>query len=317
MTVRRGPPRKEGGPRRTDGAAASGRSSGCGLQRPGAAVPGLGHRRHAPVAVGLLTPTAEQKVAEVHDTEKSALNVAGLGVATLVQVVPFHWAATVVSAVPAAFWSSPTAMQFVAEMHDTELSSTRSPEAPGSGTVRAVQVPPVHCSARGAVASAVLDAVPAVPTAMQAVVAGQDTLCQEGGWLRVHRGLVRPGLPVPVRGQRLLRRRSSRRPCSSPWRGRTRRRVRPCAWWSRRTISGRSSARPGSSRSSGSPRPCSPWPRCRRCGTGSPSVDRRRVRLEAPGAAVPPLTQQPVRSSRCRRSPRPCTRWTTCRTRRR
>jgi hypothetical protein len=103
----------------------------------------------APVTVALLKPTAEQKVGEVHDTERRALNVAGLGVATMVQVVPFHWAATVVSAVTAAFWSSPTAMQFVAEMHDTELSSTRSPDVPGFGTLRVVQVPPVHSSAGG------------------------------------------------------------------------------------------------------------------------------------------------------------------------
>ena len=77
----------------------------------------------APLAVEVLAPTAEQKVGDVHDTEKSALNVAGLGVLTAVQVVPFHWAATVVSVVLAALLSSPTAMQFVAEMHDTELNS--------------------------------------------------------------------------------------------------------------------------------------------------------------------------------------------------
>ena len=105
--------------------------------------------------------------------------IAGLGAATLVQVVPFHWAASVVSAVLAAFSSSPTAVQFVAEMHDTELSSTTSPEAPGSGTVRAVQAPPVHCSASGVRAFAVLDPVLPAPTAIQAVVAGQATLCRK------------------------------------------------------------------------------------------------------------------------------------------
>ncbi len=66
-----------------------------------------------PVAVGLLAPTAEQNVAEVHDTEKSALNVAGLGAATLVQVVPFHWAASVVSAVLDPVLPAPTAIQAV------------------------------------------------------------------------------------------------------------------------------------------------------------------------------------------------------------
>src|ERR1039458_5425963 len=66
-------------------------------------------------------------------------------------------------------------MRLVAEVHDTELSSVMSPAGAGSGTVRTVHFPPAHCSARGARSSAELVAVPAVPTATQSVVAGQDT----------------------------------------------------------------------------------------------------------------------------------------------
>src|ERR1039458_9989960 len=65
-------------------------------------------------------------------------------------------------------------MRLVAEVHDTELSSVMSPAGAGSGTVRTVHFPPAHCSERGARSSAELVAVPAVPTATQSVVAGQD-----------------------------------------------------------------------------------------------------------------------------------------------
>lgn len=57
----------------------------------------------APLAVGLLAPTAMQWDAEGQDTDTRVLNAAGLGVVTTVQVVPFHWAASVVSLSPA--WS--------------------------------------------------------------------------------------------------------------------------------------------------------------------------------------------------------------------
>ena len=56
-----------------------------------------------PLAVGLLAPTATQWDAEGQDTDTRALNAAGLGVITTVQLVPFHWAASVVSLSPA--WS--------------------------------------------------------------------------------------------------------------------------------------------------------------------------------------------------------------------
>src|SRR5450631_1466505 len=67
-------------------------------------------------------------------------------------------------------------MQFVAEVHDTELSSTRSPAGAGSGTVSTAHFPPVHRSARGARVIDVLVAVPPTPTAMQSFTAVQDTL---------------------------------------------------------------------------------------------------------------------------------------------
>jgi hypothetical protein len=58
----------------------------------------------APVTVVLLSPTATQWAAELQDTDRRPLNVAGLGVVRTVQVVPFHWAATVVPLVLA--WSA-------------------------------------------------------------------------------------------------------------------------------------------------------------------------------------------------------------------
>src|ERR1035438_4313882 len=66
-------------------------------------------------------------------------------------------------------------MQFVAEPHDTELSSVMSPAGAGSGTVRAAHFPPVHCSAIGNRSSSELVGEPPVPTATQSVVAAQDT----------------------------------------------------------------------------------------------------------------------------------------------
>src|SRR5882757_9103420 len=67
-------------------------------------------------------------------------------------------------------------MQFVAEVHDTEFSSEMSPAGAGFGGAMTVQLPPVHCSARGAREIAEFDAVPAVPTATQSCTAVQDTL---------------------------------------------------------------------------------------------------------------------------------------------
>ena len=51
----------------------------------------------APLALALLPPTATQCAAEGQDTDTSVLNVAGLGVVTIVQVVPFHCSAKLVS----------------------------------------------------------------------------------------------------------------------------------------------------------------------------------------------------------------------------
>src|ERR1700722_19753923 len=66
-------------------------------------------------------------------------------------------------------------MQFVADVHDTELNSVMSPDAAGSGAVNAVHFPPVHCSASGARLNEVLVSEPPVPTATQSFTAGQDT----------------------------------------------------------------------------------------------------------------------------------------------
>jgi len=66
-------------------------------------------------------------------------------------------------------------MQFVADVHDTELNSAKSPDAAGSRAVNAVHFPPVHCSASGARLTEVLISEPPVPTATQSFTAGQDT----------------------------------------------------------------------------------------------------------------------------------------------
>jgi hypothetical protein len=67
-----------------------------------------------------------QAVAELHEMADRTLpgNVpasAGLGVAWILQAVPFHPSASVRS-VLALFWENPTAVQAVAELHDRPLS---------------------------------------------------------------------------------------------------------------------------------------------------------------------------------------------------
>jgi len=66
-----------------------------------------------------------QLLADVQDTADSS-EVEGLSVAWIVQVLPFQYSPTVVSA-PLVCWS-PTAMQLLAEVHETPFSWTR--EAP-------------------------------------------------------------------------------------------------------------------------------------------------------------------------------------------
>src|ERR1700722_20105100 len=73
-------------------------------------------------------------------------------------------------------------MQFVAEVHDTELSSEASPAGAGSGTVSTAHFPPVQCSASGARASAELVTEPPVPTATQSFTAVQDTPPRALNW---------------------------------------------------------------------------------------------------------------------------------------
>jgi len=103
VTVRRGAARKEAGPRRTGycGYADGQRGAVTAVQVVPSQTSVSGDR--APLAVGLLTPTATQWAAEGQDTDTSALNVTALGVVRGVQVVPFHCSARVVSLVPA--WS--------------------------------------------------------------------------------------------------------------------------------------------------------------------------------------------------------------------
>ena len=59
--------------------------------------------RAGPEGPGLAAPTAAHRVAEVQETDTSLLNFAGLGVAVIVQAMPFQRAASVASVVPAAF----------------------------------------------------------------------------------------------------------------------------------------------------------------------------------------------------------------------
>jgi hypothetical protein len=86
-------------------------------------------------------------VAELHDTAYRKLEMApdGLGVVCTVQEVPFHTSANVMSA-PELFWYDPTAVQAVAEVHDT--ASSPLPVAPGGlGVVCTAQEVPFHTSA--------------------------------------------------------------------------------------------------------------------------------------------------------------------------
>src|SRR3984957_4670566 len=73
-------------------------------------------------------------------------------------------------------------MQFVDEVHDTELSSEVSPAGAGLGTVSTAHFPPVQCSASGARASAELVTEPPVPTATQSFTAVQDTPPRALNW---------------------------------------------------------------------------------------------------------------------------------------
>ena len=77
-------------------------------------------------AASSLSPTAMQSVPARHATPPSALLAAGAGVLCTVQLAPFHCSANVCKF--EAPCETPTAVQVVAVVHDTPLST--SPEAP-------------------------------------------------------------------------------------------------------------------------------------------------------------------------------------------
>jgi hypothetical protein len=93
-------------------------------------------------------PTAVHAVADGHDTPPRTLLVApaGLGVVWIVQLVPFQASANVaVAAAPLV--NDPTAVQTVADGHDTPLSWL--PVAPaGFGVLWTAQLLPFQASAR-------------------------------------------------------------------------------------------------------------------------------------------------------------------------
>ena len=93
-------------------------------------------------------PMAVQTVAELHDTASMALVVApaGSGVVWVLQAVPFHASAKVTSEFE-LLSSNPTAVQAVAEVHDTPYKALAT--APlGLGVVWIPQVVPFHTSAK-------------------------------------------------------------------------------------------------------------------------------------------------------------------------
>jgi hypothetical protein len=119
------------------------------------------------------SPTAVHAVVEVHDTPFSRLLVApvGLGTVWIDQVVPFQRSAkgTMLPALPRA---DPTAMQAVAEVHDTPLRSALSVTPMGLGVAWTDQVVP---SQRSAMVPSPPEPTLTGPTAVQAVGEVHDT----------------------------------------------------------------------------------------------------------------------------------------------
>ena len=124
-------------------------------------------------------PTAVQAVAEVHDTlyRIDDFTPLGLGVGSTVQVVPFHFSATVKEApvVGPSELEVPTAVQAVAEVHETP--SRFGLVAPvGVGVVWIVQAVPFHRSAMVLYTVTFVDGTSNSPTAVQAVAEVHETL---------------------------------------------------------------------------------------------------------------------------------------------
>jgi hypothetical protein len=113
-------------------------------------------------------PTAKQCVSLEHDTPASLLP-AGLGLATIVQVAPFHRTIRVDCTVVVT--ALPTAKQFVALVHETAARSVHdAPGGFGAGTL--VQLVPFHRWINGAGKP---EAVENRPTAKQFVALVHDT----------------------------------------------------------------------------------------------------------------------------------------------
>jgi hypothetical protein len=128
--------------------------------------------RNAPVAVEK-PPTAMHAVAEVQETLVNSLNVsrARLGAGFSAQLVPFHWATTLVQRLVAPLRDLPTAMQEVAEAHET-ASNVAFAEPVGFGVLCTVQAAPSH---RSASVTFTEPGPSKLPTAVQAVGEVQDT----------------------------------------------------------------------------------------------------------------------------------------------
>ena len=127
------------------------------------------HSPHAPGGAdgGLSVPTAVHALAEVHETEVSALSAApgGFGVGWTAQLVPSHRSASV------CLSCSPTAVQTAADGHATPDNCTNV--APTGLTVLwAAQVAPSHRSTNGNGQTAPLQS----STAEHASAAEHDTL---------------------------------------------------------------------------------------------------------------------------------------------
>jgi hypothetical protein len=93
-----------------------------------------------------------QAAAELHEMADRTLPgnepaSAGLGVGWRLQAVPFHASANV-SSVLALFWKNPTAVQAVAELHDTPLSWLTAAGPGGLGVAWIVHSCPFQASAK-------------------------------------------------------------------------------------------------------------------------------------------------------------------------
>ena len=112
-------------------------------------------------------PTAVQAAGDTHDTPVSQLEPftgGGWGEGATDQLVPFHDSTSVLTTSPLRS-KEPTAVQAVADAHDTAL---RSPAMPGVGVGATDQLVPFHDSAS-------VFCLPLRPTAVQAVTDRHDT----------------------------------------------------------------------------------------------------------------------------------------------